>query len=276
MLGGGLVDPAAPLIRGDDLGVLRGDGCFETMLTVGASIVALEPHLARLARSAAALGIPMEADRWRELAHQVASAWAGRGEGALRLVLTRGTEGSPAGVVAGAEPTGYATVCPVPGVALRQREEGVTVITLDRGLPVTPQPWLLAGVKTLSYAVNMAALRHARDRGVDDAIFTDASGRILEGPTSTVVWVVGDTLYTVPVTAPILAGITVTELFDHAGELGLATCWRHATRDDLLAADGVWLVSSVRRVAAVRAIDGAAVPVSPLTETIGKALLSQR
>ena len=46
----------------------------------------------------------------------------------------------------------------------RQRQSGVRVLLLDRGFTVdaaTTSPWLLAGAKTLSYGVNMAALRYA-------------------------------------------------------------------------------------------------------------------
>ena len=63
-------------------------------------------------------------------------------------------------------------------------------MTLARGLPAegtTDMPWLLAGAKTLSYAVNMAALRHAERRGAGDVIFVGSDGLILEGPRSTVV-----------------------------------------------------------------------------------------
>ena len=48
-------------------------------------------------------------------------------------------------------------------------------------------PWLLAGAKTLSYAVNMAALRHAERHGAGDVIFVSSDGYVLEGPRSTVV-----------------------------------------------------------------------------------------
>ena len=48
-------------------------------------------------------------------------------------------------------------------------------------------PWLLAGAKTLSYAVNMAALRHAERQGAGDVIFISSEGNVLEGPRSTVV-----------------------------------------------------------------------------------------
>ena len=63
-------------------------------------------------------------------------------------------------------------------------------MTLARGLPAegaADMPWLLAGAKTLSYAVNMAALRHAERQGAGDVIFVSSEGNILEGPRSTVV-----------------------------------------------------------------------------------------
>ena len=66
---------------------------------------------------------------------------------------------------------------------------GIDVILLDRGYDSDVgerAPWLLLGAKTLSYAVNMAALRYAHKQGADDVIFTSADGRVLEGPTSTV------------------------------------------------------------------------------------------
>jgi hypothetical protein len=74
---------------------------------------------------------------------------------------------------------------PVAGVLGR-----VAAVTLDRGLPAEgagDMPWLLAGAKTLSYAVNMAALRHAERLGAGDVIFVSSEGYLLEGPRSTVV-----------------------------------------------------------------------------------------
>ena len=70
------------------------------------------------------------------------------------------------------------------------RTDGVAAMTLARGLPAegaADMPWLLAGAKTLSYAVNMAALRHAERHGAGDVIFVSSEGYVLEGPRSTVV-----------------------------------------------------------------------------------------
>src|SRR5262249_32615831 len=93
VLGGGLVDPEAPLVRADDAGLLRGDGCFESILVRAGAPVWLDAHLARLAASARRLELPPpELDSWRALIGQVVAAWGRPDEAVLRLVLTRGPE----------------------------------------------------------------------------------------------------------------------------------------------------------------------------------------
>ena len=84
----------------------------------------------------------------------------------------------------------FATIGAVPARVADARSSGVAALTLARGLSAegtTEMPWLLAGAKTLSYAVNMAALRHAERHGAGDVIFVGSDGLILEGPRSTVV-----------------------------------------------------------------------------------------
>ncbi len=252
VLGAGLVDPAAPLLRVDDLGVLRGDAVFETLRLHDGRLDALAGHLARLVRSAAALDLP-EPDlaAWRTLIDEIVAAWGDRGEAMLRLVLTRGVEGGP--------PTAFALAAPVAGSTLAHRRHGVRVVTLSRGVSSTAHhdaPWLLGGAKTTSYAVNMAAQRQAQALGADDVIFVSTDGLVLEAPTATVVWAVGQTLHTPPTTVGILAGTTVHTLFENAARHGFATAVTTGTVDALHGADGVWLVSSVRGAVAVTAIDG--------------------
>jgi 4-amino-4-deoxychorismate lyase len=252
VLGGGLIDPTTPLLRADDLGVLRGDAVFETIRLHEGRLDALDAHLGRLVRSAAALGLPdPDLTAWRALVDEVVAGWGERGEAMLRLVLTRGVEGGP--------PTAFALIAPVPGSTLAARRDGVRVVTLSRGVSSTAHddsPWLLGGAKTTSYAVNMAAQRYAQALGSDDVIFVSTDGLVLEAPTATVVWAVGETLHTPPTTVGILDGTTVHTLFDHAGAHGFATAVTTTTVAGLHAADAVWLVSSVRGAVAVTAIDG--------------------
>jgi 4-amino-4-deoxychorismate lyase len=269
LLGGDVVDASLPLLRADDLGLLRGDGCFEATLVRDGAPVWLDAHLDRLALSAARLDLPRpDPDAWRDAVGKVVAAWDHPGEAMLRLLYTRGPEG-------GGPPTGYALVSPLTATTLRQRALGVHVLALSRGLPAElPEaaPWLLAGVKALSYATNMAALRYAQAQGADEVILTSTDGHVLEGPTASVVWALGRTVHTVPVTEPILAGITVRELFGELDALGIRTASTHASLADLHAADGVWLVSSGRRIAAVRSIDRRPCPVGRLDPVLRQAL----
>jgi 4-amino-4-deoxychorismate lyase len=213
----------------------------------------LDAHLARMANSAALLDLadpgPMA---WRSLTTTLLERWPENVEGACRLVLTRGLR-------PGSAPTALAALSAVPAETLRQRTHGISVVTLGLGVPAdfrSRAPWLLGGAKTLSYAVNMAALRHAVTRGADDVVFTSLEGQLLEGPTSTVVWAGDGTLHTPPVETGILPGTTMARLFTRAADAGRPTAFTAGTVEDLHAADAVWLVSGVRAVATVRAVDG--------------------
>ena len=269
VLGKGVVAPGTPILRADDLGVLRGDGVFETLHVRGGSPWLIDEHLARMARSAERLDLPLPSrTALAELAAQACSAWPAGAEGALRLVCTRGPED-------GGGPTVYATVGPVGEKHRRARRDGIAVVTATLGVAIGTRaaaPWLLGGVKSLSYAVNMASLRWAADRGADDVLWTSADGYALEGPTATLVWLVGDELCTVPASTGVLPGTTGRWLLDHAGKLDLRPAERLVRPAELFDAAGVWLTSSVRGVAEVRAIDGAALPGSPDTRRLRELL----
>jgi 4-amino-4-deoxychorismate lyase len=247
------VPAGEPVVTAFDLGLGRGDGVFESVDVVGGATPHLAAHLARLDRSArlTELADPGEA-AWRELVRAAVDGWPPEVEGVCRLFLTRGLgEGCP--------PTALALLSPVPAEVLRQRAEGIAVVSLGLGVPAgfrATAPWLLGGAKTLSYAVNMAAQRHAHAQGADDVVFTSLEGQVLEGPTSTVVWAAGGALHTPPVETGILPGTTMARLFARAEEDGWPTAVTAGTVGDLHAADAVWLCSGVRGAAVVHTLDG--------------------
>ncbi len=244
-----------PVVTAFDTGLARGDGVFESVLVVGGATPHLGDHLVRLARSARLLELPAVDDGvWRGLVSAATDGWPADVEGACRLFLTRG-------LGEGSSPTCLALLAPVPAETLAQRSTGITVVALTLGVTADVRavsPWLLGGAKTLSYAVNMAAQRHAHTVGADDVVFTSVEGRLLEGPTSTVVWAAGGTLHTPPADTGILAGTTQARLFARAAEHGWATAVTSGTVADLHAADAVWLLSGIRGAAPVTALDGVA------------------
>lgn len=270
VLGVGLVPADTPVLRADDLGALRGDGVFETVHVRRGEPWLLDAHLDRMARSARRLDLPLPARAELEaLAAQACTAWGDKDEGALRLVCTRGPE-------TGTGPTVYATLGPIGAAHRRARRDGIAVRTLPLAVPATGragQPGLLAGAKTLSYAVNMACLRWAASIGADDVLWVSTDGYALEAPTSTLVWLTGETLYTVPPgETGILAGTTAAHLLSRAGELGWTAAERMVRPAELAGADGVWLASSVRGVAEVRNLDGDPRPRSTETARLQKLL----
>ncbi|TLM71680.1 aminodeoxychorismate lyase [Pseudarthrobacter sp. NamB4] len=267
---GRLADASKPQLLVTDQGATRGDGIFETMLAVAGTVRKIQAHLSRLAGSATALDlvIPSEEEWRRAIAAALAehrlqhpSADAAGDELVVKLVVTRGVEGA-------ASPTAWVQVSPAGAAARRQRETGIDVIFLDRGYDSSAAeraPWLLLGAKTLSYAVNMAALRHAHKQGADDVIFISSDGRVLEGPTSTVLLAHVETsddgtsvkrLVTPQLDSGILPGTSQGALFTAAKAAGWELGYGPLEPQDLLDADAVWLISSVRLLAPVNRIDG--------------------
>jgi 4-amino-4-deoxychorismate lyase len=262
-LDGTVADPEAPLLRADDLGATRGDGIFETILVANRQPRELGPHLDRLERSAQLMDLHLPDRAAWERAVQAAIdhwAWDTDEQMALKLVCTRGVDGGDG------TPTGYALGMSIGPETLRKRANGVAVITLERGYApdlMDRAPWLLLSAKTLSYAVNMAAMREAESRGADEVLFTATDGSVLEGPTSTVVLAQGRTLITTPPSSGILPGTTQGALFRAAEQAGWQTRVESFRTEQLFRADGVWLASSVRLITQVRTIDGAAIHADP-------------
>jgi 4-amino-4-deoxychorismate lyase len=266
LLGVGVVPADAPILRADDLGVLRGDGIFETMHVRDRRPWLFDDHLRRMTRSAARLGLSLPPPaELAGLVAEICAQWPATQEGGLRLICTRGVEDGGAVTV-------FATLSPVGAATVRARRDGVAVATASLGFAAQARsaaPWLLGGVKTLSYAVNMASLRWAAERGVDDVLWVSADGWALEAPTASLVWLDGDRLCTVPAaTTGILAGCTARHLLDHADRLGFTAAEAMVRPAELAAAAGAWLTSSVRGVAQLRALDGMALPPSPHTPRI--------
>ncbi|TIH33337.1 aminodeoxychorismate lyase [Subtercola vilae] len=265
-------DTAAPVANALDLGITRGDGIFETITVINGMPQALDAHLKRFARSARMLELPEpDAAAWK---HTLLAAIDSRElvpEAFVKLLYSRGVEGS-------GQPTGWVWLAES-GDFTKARTEGIRVVLLDRGYASTVEqtsPWLLQGAKTLSYAVNRAALREAERRGADDVIFVSSDGYLLEGPTSTVVLKLDDRFVTPRTTLGILPGTTQESIFEIARVNGFETAYEVLTPADLRRADAAWLVSSVRNAAPVNAVDGAPRAIdAELTEAINAGLASR-
>ena len=249
--GRGLVDPAEPVLHADDEAFLRGRAAFETIRVYGGRPFRLDDHLERLRGSARRLSLPEdEAAQLRPLVAEALAA-AGEPDAVLRLYLTPGREGE-------GRATALAMVSTLPPDLEARRAHGMRAITVPLGLDPTLRaeaPWLLGGVKSTSYAVNMAAEAEARRRGAEDAVFL-ASGRIvLEGPVTNVWWRSGRELFTPALELGILAGVTRAVLLEEAAGLGYEVREGAYPVERLAAAEEAFTSSSVREVMPVVGLD---------------------
>jgi len=268
-----VVDPSVPHVSVFDLAATRGDGIFEVLGVIGGRPQAVTAHLRRLAVSAAMLDLPaLDLDAIREAVIRVASMAEQHQEFSVKIVVSRGVEGS-----------GLATCWVVafksPDDFVAERAEGVRVVLLDRGYPhdiAARAPWLLAGAKTLSYAVNKAVLREAARRGADDVVFTSSDGYVLEGPSANLIAKFGNRILTPAPAQGILRGTTQGAAFEFFADAGFAIGEVLLRVEQLAGADALWLTSSGRMLVPIRELDGRPVAVDHALTDAGNAVLLAR
>jgi branched-chain amino acid aminotransferase len=253
-----------------DRGFLYGDSVFETIRTYGGKPFALSEHLARLARSAERVFIPLPV-ALEVIASEVFEGVriAANSESYIRVMLTRGT--GPLGLDPdlAEHPSRVILVEPLSPPAPEVYEKGIEV-TLARTARATDAT-RAAGAKVANYLTSLLAIREARRRGASEALIVDGAGSVLEGTTSNVFIVKDGGLITAPEESGILAGITRAHLLIVAERLGIAVALRDIRESELMTADEVFISSSIREVLAVVRVEGAPVASGrpgPLTRRI--------
>jgi 4-amino-4-deoxychorismate lyase len=255
--GRGVVPADEPVLRADDEALLRGRAAFETLRVYGGRPFRLAEHLERLRASAERIGLPpVDAAELEELARLALDA-AATPDCVLRFFWTP-------------TPTALALVSELPEHLEPLRERGQRLISL-RGSRAD-EPWLLPGVKSTSYAVNMAAEAEAKRRGADDAIFVDGAGIVLEGPTTNVWWRRGRTLFTPALELGILAGVTRAAIAELAEAAGYEVAEGVFPLSSLAAANEVFTSSSVREVMPAVELDSRPVGRGPAADELEAAL----
>ena len=259
-LDGRLVDAGEASISVLDHGLTVGDGVFETMRAYDGRPFAVGRHLERLAASAAGLRLRLPpAGVVRQAVDDVLSA-NGIGEGVVRVTVT-----------GGAGPMGSARGDAEPTVIVFAADQVAWPATAD----VAVVPWprnergVLSGLKSISYGENVVALAWAQDRGADEALFANLAGDLCEGTSTNVFVALEGRLYTPPLSAGCLAGVTRQLVIETSDVVE-----RDLSLDELAAAEEAFLTSSTREVQPIRAIDATPLPAAPgpLTRAATEAL----
>lgn len=252
----GLEAAALPLL---DEGFARGDGAFEAVGVWDGRPFRLADHLARLAGSLAAIGLPAPDLGLLEAEARSLLDGLGTVDAALRCYVT-------------ASGTRVLTLTARP-----QRPDLRQLVPL-------PAPWIRplgsygpAGAKTMSYAPNMAASRAARAAGGDDALLVSLEGFVLEGPTFGVAWVDDDTVRAPEVGLGIVDSISRRTVLAAARSAGLAVEEGRHPLAALAGASEFLTCSSLRGLQAVPRVGDVDYPAqTPVRDLLAKALDNAR
>ncbi|MGB2998641.1 MAG: branched-chain-amino-acid transaminase [Phycisphaerae bacterium] len=253
-LNGRLVSPEEAKISVFDHALLYGDGVFEGIRSYGGRLVRLEEHVRRLFDSANGirLAIPLTPEEMGKAITETLEA-NGLKDAYVRVVVTRGVG------TLGLDPNrckDSAVFIIVDKITLyppELYENGLEVITAAtmRNHPNAVNP----RIKSLNYLNNILAKIEAIDAGTLEAVMLNHQGFVAECTGDNVFIVRDGRLFTPPIAAGILKGITRDEIIAIAAELGIEVREENLTRYDLYVADECFLTGTAAEVVSVVRID---------------------
>src|SRR2546425_10201011 len=238
-----------------DHGLLYGDGIFEGIRFYNGRVFRLEEHLERLWDSARSicLEIPMSQRAMTEALLETIRENDLR-EGYIRLLVTRGIGNlglNPAHCKRPSVIIIAATVTLYPE-AVYQKGLSVVTCATRRTNPSALNP----AVKSLNYLNNVMARIEANLAGADEALMLNDEGNVAECTADNVFIVKRGQVFTPPITAGALRGITRSVVFEIAGELGIKISEIDITRHDVFVADECFLTGTAAEIVPVVKADG--------------------
>jgi aminodeoxychorismate lyase len=248
-----------------DRGFLYGDGLFETIRVVNGRPFRWREHLERLQQGADFLKIklPFTPNQLRALADKFI-AKNKMPDSLLRVALSRGI-GTPGYSPKNAKaPTFVMSLRPAPKISPKGPWQW-RLITSSFQLPAKDP---LARFKTANKLPQILARAEADAAGADEALLANTSGFIIEGTSSNLFWLKGNIIYTPPLAAGILPGVTRSLVFEIASRLKIKIRERNIQLKKLARADGVFLSLTSLGIVEAQSLDGKNLQKSPVTPQI--------
>ena len=237
-----------------DHGLLYGDGVFEGIRAYNGRVFKLREHVARLFDSAKAilLSIPLSPE---EMVQAVLNTCRENGlkDCYIRLVVTRGPGGLGLNPSRCLRPS---VIIIADSIQLYPREyyqKGLDIVTVPtvRNLHSAVNP----AIKSLNYLNNVLAKIEANIAGCEEAIMLNAQGFVAECTGDNVFIVKNNKLYTPPLSAGALYGITRATVIELARDAGLQVSEPDLTRYDLYVADECFLTGTGAEIIPVVRVD---------------------
>jgi branched-chain amino acid aminotransferase len=241
---GKFVPAAEAVFPIDDLGLLRGYGCFDFMRTYNGRVIFIQDHMQRLFNSARRIGIALPFTE-SEMAALVEETLRRNppGESSVRILVTGGS--APDFITPQGRPRIAVMVAPLHAYPAAWYTEGAKVITVPYGRAIPD-------AKSIDYIRAILVLNQARGAGAIEAVYLDPEGRVREGTTCNIFAFIGGRLTTPG--ADILHGITrkkVLALAEGVYPIDI----REISRTELVRAEEVFITSSNRLIVPIVRVD---------------------
>jgi branched-chain amino acid aminotransferase len=238
-----------------DHGLLYGDGVFEGIRAYNGRVFKLKEHIDRLFYSAKAilLEIPMSPGKMSEAVLESCRMNKIR-DGYIRLVVTRGVGNLGLNPRSCPKPTVFCIADKIQVYPPELYSRGMEIVTVPtaRNLHSALNP----AIKSLNYLNNILAKIEANNAGVEEAVMLNAEGFVAECTADNLFIIKNGELFTPPLSAGALYGITRQTVIELAQEAGIKVSEPNLTRYDLFCADECFLCGTGAEIMPVIKIDG--------------------
>ncbi len=238
-----------------DHGLLYGDGVFEGIRFYNGRVFRLEEHLERLWDSARSicLEIPISVKEMTDALLETIRQNEMR-EGYIRLIVTRGVGNLGLNPTQCKRPSIIIIAAAIALYPKEMYENGLSVVTCAtrRVNPAALNP----AVKSLNYLNNVMARIEANLAGADEALMLNDQGNVAECTADNLFIIKHGQIFTPPISAGALRGITRAVAFEIAVEMGVRITETEITRHDVFTADECFLTGTAAEVIPVIRADG--------------------
>jgi branched-chain amino acid aminotransferase len=238
-----------------DHGLLYGDGVFEGIRAYHGRVFKLTEHIDRLFYSAKAilLELPLAHAQFMRAVVETCRMNKLR-DGYIRLVVTRGIGTLGLNPNRCKRPSVIVIADKIQLYPQKMYERGMAIVTVPttRNLHNAVNP----AIKSLNYLNNILAKIEANIAGVEEAIMLNTEGYVTECTGDNLFILKNGELFTPPLSAGALYGITRGVVIDMAREAGMAVSEPNLTRYDLFNADECFLTGTGAELIPVTKIDG--------------------
>ncbi len=238
-----------------DHGLLYGDGIFEGIRFYNGRVFRLEEHIARLWDSARsiALQIPISTQEMTEALLETIRQ-NDLHDGYIRLLVTRGVGNLGLNPTQCKRPSVIIIASSITLYPKEVYEKGLTVATCAtrRTSPGSLNP----AVKSLNYLNNVMARIEANLANADEGLMLNDAGYIAECTADNLFIIKRGRMFTPPISAGALGGITRSVVMEIAAEMGIKATEANITRHDVFVADECFLTGTAAEVIPVVKVDG--------------------